>query len=457
MVFLDDYTFEPISKNYCFEYAVPEILELEPDTRLSVRVTMQWSGSTIEAVRRIQNTHNSIAVEYKVQLEVDGELYQSRCDVFPVYNTQFNLTTDSGYPFYCSCTKKGCQSKQCTFETNPSHQGLDYGNWCNANDNGLEEVAISPNMKKLDFYETVKATQLLFDKTSYGRWLGVSGLNLMTFHNAPIETNGFEVVVDENTKIGENLNWVDSANYYKGIREIKPLREQTSLYFISDAVSEQVFKEFIQLATGDGKFNNLIVPKSDDCVGQNSGGYNYNTWNVPKSVYDPERKVSIQFTAHGLPQHSGGCTSHYKYTTDQILAIDENIEHCVVVIGMGNQFNTQNAAFFLERLLKIEMVSRERKNCDFVFMSQPYTNDGKRWPMYGYSWHALRQLKIAKHVFGANDQWTVVDTFGSSSYASWKFGGFGQTKIPVKLANIMAQQVMEAINQQNIKNEMLLQ
>ena len=93
-----------------------------------MRVNLQWSGSTIEAVRRIQNTQNSIAVEYKVQLEIDGERYQSRCDVFPVYNTQFNLTTDSGYPFYCSCTKKGCQSKQCTFETNPSHQGLDYGN-----------------------------------------------------------------------------------------------------------------------------------------------------------------------------------------------------------------------------------------------------------------------------------------------------------------------------------------
>ena len=102
----------------------------------------------------------------------------------------------------------------------------------------------------------------------------MSGLNLMTFHNVPIPGQVPEILAREEY-IDENIQWVDLREQnWQGL-EAEPLPESSSLYFISDVIYEQVFREFVQLALGSGEFNNMVVPNGHECVGQDSGGYNY--------------------------------------------------------------------------------------------------------------------------------------------------------------------------------------
>ena len=52
---------------------------------------------------------------------------------------------------------------------------------------------------------------------------------------------------------------------------------------------------------------------------------------------------------------------------------------------------------------------------------------------------------IAKEVF-ANSDWTVIDTFALSSYFLKSRTGFGQSHIPEEMANVLAQLILQTIN-----------
>ena len=149
--------------------------------------------------------------------------------------------------------------------------------------------------------------------------------------------------------------------------------------------------------------------------------------------------------------------SHYKPTVEQIPVIFEKskkYENCFIVLGIGNQFNAYNPSFFMERLLAIKQTSEEENNdnfeksgrkCRMIFLTQPYTCDGGHWPMYGISWMAKRQAQIAKAVFKDSPDFEVLDTFSLSSYFLKSRNGFGGSKIPGEMANVLAQLVMQTI------------
>ena len=115
------------------EYCATLYLPFEIQNSLSVTAIIQWSGLQIEAFRRISNTHNQIAIQYKTQLILNNTPKTANCDLFPVPNWKFNFSSEArpSQQFYCSCEDViGCQSKQCRYELNEQHQQLNFGKFC---------------------------------------------------------------------------------------------------------------------------------------------------------------------------------------------------------------------------------------------------------------------------------------------------------------------------------------
>ena len=124
-------------------------------------------------------------------------------------------------------------------------------------------------------------------------------------------------------------------------------------------------------------------PESDPCTFQ-SDGWNSNLWNVPKRYVFHKKNIEIEFLAHGLPNHSGGCTSHYKFASDVITKFSEvtGKKICTFIIAIGSQFNCVNPTMFYNRIVEIRraVVSSQSK-CKFIFISQPFNYDTRHWPL----------------------------------------------------------------------------
>ena len=471
VTFPENPSFDEVSRDYCFEYNLPEESKAKKGDEISIKIYLQRTGEVIESFRRISNSMNGVAVQYKTMLKIDDDsergfhIESAVCDHFPMSKTRYNLTENQYLPFYCSCSlNEDCQSKQCKYEMNPDKGTLKFGpickKWDNAEDGEIQHLSM----------KNVESVSLLFDKTAYDRWLNKDksrSLLLLTHKNTDLGKYTF--ALDKNPLLKKDLLFLDAESMNLNMRVTKPLPESSVVHFIGDSIIELVFREFITLALLDDAGDVISTP--DVCEGQGPfilkglrPGFNLNTWNEPKTVSSKvtgNRKVV--FSAHGLPQLTGGCMSHYKPAVEQIPEIFESskrFENCYIIVGLGNQFNAYNPSFFMERLLEIKRSALNAENenseyfagvgrkCRKVFITQPYTCDGGHWPMYGISWMAKRQADIAKSVFEDTD-WEVLDTFALSSYFLKSRSGFGGSKIPVEMANILAQMVMQTIEVRN--------
>lgn len=451
----------------------------------TLNLTLHWSSYQVEAFRRLSNTHNQISIQYKSQLLINNEFKTANCDLFPLPNYIYNLSSLI-YPsrtFYCSCKQSvGCQSKQCRYELNKEKQGKNFGDFCRQD----QDHKISGDLNNF-----VKSHHMLFDKTSYGRWLGdLKLLSSRLVKFAPFEVSSDVIRSSESGQTADKKDQVKRFSINKvsgkykievpGEKSSKDILKNMKIHFIGDHLYEQIFNTTVEMFTqklGKVPEKKTFPAKNNSCTFQKFEKEQTiilalkgivmpdNFWNIPVEYRFPsddnlnnDSNYEISFTAHGLPSFHGGCLEHYKFTADQILdskfTNNKDLNSCVIVLALGSQFNTINPTIFYNRLVEIKKAifkarKLSSKPCKYIFAPQPFNEDSKRFPMYGFSWYSYRQYLISKYVFDDMDDVKIIDVL---SYTSTLFGlgihkNLSGGKIPDTARELISRLILREVRQ----------
>ena len=446
----------------------------EPISDLRAHIMLHWNGYQVEAFRRIYNTRNQIATGYKTQITNIGDKekanYTALCDFLPLPSTSYNFSSLE-YPsrsFYCNCDSNGigCSSKSCYSELDATNQEVYFGPICS----GLDDEAVNVDNLRITSIKSV------YDDLFYPSLL--NSLDLFEVSMVTIGPTHFEIKNKNNFKIKKNIDYfkktqpfvftsqkfkgkTDNTNEKINVNNLSnddfKVSDNQKIYFIGDQLYFPIFQEYLSLAMGGfeqvQKMNKVLSPGDESCSYQ-INGFNGNSWNTPTAYSCIEKNIEINFYAHGIPNFSGGCASNYKYVTDVIENEYQrnNKRNCTFILALGQNFNNLNPTLFLNRLLEIKysiLKIQINYNCKFIFASQPFFDDFRKLPIYGFSWHAYLQYNIAKDVFRDVKNVIVLDTLSmTSSFVGMKIHKIGSRGKTPKLAQtLVAQMILKVQNE----------